>query len=240
MSADFGLVAHAAERHADELPPGRPGDRFADRGLAGSRRADQRQNRARPAIVGQAALGAELAHRQILGDALLDVVETGMVGVEHLTRVLRVEPLLGALRPRDGEQPIEIGANHRRFGVRVAHALESRQLTLGLLLHGLRHAGGGDLLPIFLGDRTLVLAEFFTNRVHLAPQEILALLFLRTRLHVVADALADAQFGEPLLLEAQRQRQPLDDVERFQQLELLVDVQIGRVAGGIRQRARLR
>ena len=54
MSADFGLVAHAAERHPDELPAGRPGDRLADRGLAGSRRADQRQDGARPAIVGQA------------------------------------------------------------------------------------------------------------------------------------------------------------------------------------------
>ena len=57
MAADFGLVAHAAERHPDELPPGGPRDRLADRGLAGSRRADQREDDARPAVVGHAALG---------------------------------------------------------------------------------------------------------------------------------------------------------------------------------------
>jgi hypothetical protein len=39
VAADLGLVAHAAERHADELAPGCSGDRFADRRLAGARRA---------------------------------------------------------------------------------------------------------------------------------------------------------------------------------------------------------
>ena len=237
MAADLGLVPHAAERHPDELPAGGPGDRLANRGLAGSRRADQRQNGARPAIVGETALGAQLADRQILGDALLDVVEAGVVGVEHLPRVLRVEALLGSLRPRHGEQPVEIGPDHRRFGVGVAHPLESRQLTLGLLLHRLGHPGRRNLLPIFLGNRRLVLAELLANRVHLPAQEILALLFLRARLHVVANALADAQLRQPLLLEAQRQRQPLDDVERFEEFQLLGDVQIRRVAGRIRQRA---
>ena len=239
MSADFGLVAHAAERHPDELPAGRPGDRLADRGLAGSRRADQRQDGARPAIVGQAALGAELADRQILGDALLDVVETGVVGVEHLARVLRVEALFRPLRPGNREEPVEVGPDHGRFGVRVAHPLESRQLALGLLLHRLGHRGGRNLRPIFLGNRALVLAELLADGVHLPPQEILALLFLRAGLHVVADALPDAQLGEPLLLKLQGQLQPFDDVERFEQLQLLADVQIRRVAGGIRQGARM-
>ena len=46
VAADLGLVAHAAERHADELAPGRAGDRLADRGLAGAGRADQGEDRA--------------------------------------------------------------------------------------------------------------------------------------------------------------------------------------------------
>ena len=61
--------------------------------------------------------------------------------------------------------------------------------------------------------------------------------FCAPDLDVVADALPDAQLGQPLLLELQRERQPLDDVERFEQLQLLADVQIGRVAGGIGQGA---
>ena len=200
---------------------------------------DQRQNGARPAIIGQAALGAELADRQIFGDPLLDVVETGVVGIEHLPRVLRIEALLRPLRPGNGEQPVEIGPDHGRFGVRVAHPLESRQLTLGLLLHRLGHCGGRNLRPIFLGNRALVLAELLANGVHLSPQKILALLLLRARLHVVANALPDAQLGEPLLLKLQGELQPLDDVERFEQLQLLGDVQIRRVAGGIGQGARM-
>ncbi len=49
VAADLGLVADAAERHADELAAGRAGDRLADRRLAGAGRADQRQDRARSA-----------------------------------------------------------------------------------------------------------------------------------------------------------------------------------------------
>ena len=41
MAADLRLVAHAAERHADELPARGARDRLADRGLAGARRADE-------------------------------------------------------------------------------------------------------------------------------------------------------------------------------------------------------
>ena len=48
---------------------------------------------------GDAAVLAQLAHGQVLDDALLDVLEAGVVGVEHLARVHRVEPLLGALAP---------------------------------------------------------------------------------------------------------------------------------------------
>ena len=50
MAADFRFVAHAAERHADELPPGGSRNRLANRGLARSRRADQREDDAGPAV----------------------------------------------------------------------------------------------------------------------------------------------------------------------------------------------
>jgi hypothetical protein len=44
VTADLGLVADAAERHADELASGRARDRLADRGLARSGRPDQRED----------------------------------------------------------------------------------------------------------------------------------------------------------------------------------------------------
>src|SRR5215472_6411978 len=44
MAANLRLVANSAERHADEFASRRPGDRFAERGLADARRTDQAQD----------------------------------------------------------------------------------------------------------------------------------------------------------------------------------------------------
>ena len=44
MAADFGFVAHAAERHADELAAGGLGDGHAERGLADTRRSDKAED----------------------------------------------------------------------------------------------------------------------------------------------------------------------------------------------------
>ncbi len=77
------------------------------------------------------------------------------------------------------------------------------------------------------------------DRLHLLAQEVLALLLLRTGLDVLADPLAQLKLGEALTLEAQRQLQTLDDVERLQQLDLLVEVDVGRVARGICEHAGL-
>ena len=59
VAADLGLVVQAAEADADELASQRPGDRLADRGLAGAGRADQGQDRA----VGAAVLARPRAPR---------------------------------------------------------------------------------------------------------------------------------------------------------------------------------
>ena len=93
--------------------------------------------------------------------------------------------------------------------------------------------------PVLLGHGGVVLAELLADRVHLLAQEVLALLLLRARLDVVADALAHLQLGQPVALQAQRQLEPLDDVERLQQLDLLLEVQVGRVARRVGQRARI-
>ena len=138
VAADLRLVVDAAERHAHELAVQRAGDRLADRRLAGPGRADQRQDRAGALVLLDAALLAQLAHGEVLDDALLDVLEPGVVGVEHLARVRRVEALLGALAPRHGEQPVEVRADHLRLAALVAHALEPGDLALGLLAHGVR------------------------------------------------------------------------------------------------------
>ena len=113
------------------------------------------------------------------------------------------------------------------------------QLALGLLPHRVGHARVRNLLTVFVRDGAVVLAKLLANGVHLTAQEILALLLLRAVFDVVVDALAHLQLGQPLALKLERQLEPLDDVERFEELQLLREVQVGRIAGGVGQRARV-
>ena len=84
MAANLGFVAHAAERDAHELPLHRARDRLAERRLADARRADEAEDR--PLHV-----AFELAHGEVLDDALLDLVEVVVIFVEHAARFDRIE-----------------------------------------------------------------------------------------------------------------------------------------------------
>ncbi len=82
VAADFGLVAHAAERHADELAADRRGDRSRERRLADARRADEAEDRALHVRV-------QFSDRQIVEDAVLGLLEPRVIGVEHVFRRAR-------------------------------------------------------------------------------------------------------------------------------------------------------
>jgi hypothetical protein len=86
----------AAEAHALELDSERARDALAERGLADAGRADEAQDRA-------AALRVELAHGQVLDDALLDLVEPVVIRVEDVARTLDVDVLGVEFRPRQRE-----------------------------------------------------------------------------------------------------------------------------------------
>ena len=239
VPADLRLVAHAAERHAHELASGGAGDRLADRGLAGAWRSDQGEDGPGLGVGLYPSVGAQLAHGQVLGDAVLDVLQAGVVGIEYLARGDRVQALLRALVPRHGDQPVQVGADHARLARLLAHALQARELLQGLLVHGLGHVGVLDLGAVLVDDRRVVLAELLADGLHLLAQEVVALLFLGALLHVLADAPAHLQLGQALALQLQRQLQAVGDVERAQQLDLLLVGDVGGVPGGVGQRAGL-
>src|SRR6185503_1208093 len=137
VAADLGLVVHAAERDALELASRGARDRLAERGLADSGRADEAQDRA-------LALGVELAHREVLEDAALDLVEAVVVLIQDFPGFLNVYFLrLGALPGQLGE-PLQVGAQHRAFGAALAHALQALELLHRVLVGVLGHAGGVD------------------------------------------------------------------------------------------------
>ena len=88
MAADLGLVAHSAERHADELASERPGDGLAERGLADPRRPDEREHGTRAATAHdlKATSLAAAADGEVLDHPVLHVLEALVVGVQHLAR----------------------------------------------------------------------------------------------------------------------------------------------------------
>ena len=182
---------------------------------------------------------AQLAHGQVLDDSLLDVLETGVVVVQDLARVDGVEPLFGALPPRHGEQPVQVGADHRGLAALVAHPLQPAELALGLLPNLVGQVCLGDLAAVVLRDRGVVLAQLLADRLQLAAQDVLALLALSALLDVLADPMTDLQLGQALTLKPQRELEPLDHVHRLEQLDPLLEGDLGRVSGGIGERADL-
>ena len=195
VTANLGFVAHAAEAHAHELAAGRVGDRLAKRRLAHAGRSDEAEDRALELV------GARL-HREVLDDALLDLVEAVVLGIEDLLRFVEVLLDLALDAPRDREQPVEIVAHDGRLGRHRAHLLELLQLGERLVLGFLRELGVLDLL-LELGDIVAFLgvAELLLNGLHLLIQIVLALRLLHLALDARADLALDLEHGDLALHE---------------------------------------
>ncbi len=144
MAADLGLVVHAAEADANERPRHRARDRLAQRGLADAGRPDEAQDR-------RLAAGRELAHRQVLDDAALDLLQAVMVLVEDLAGLGDVDRLLLGHAPGQLDQPVQIAAHHAGLGGGLRHPLVAAQLLLRLAVRLRRHLGLRDRLGQ-LGD----------------------------------------------------------------------------------------
>ena len=229
MAADFGLVAHAAERNADELAVERAGDRAAERCLADAGRADEAEDR--PLHL----LPAQLAHGQVLEDALLDLLEIVVVFVEDRPRPLEIVIVGRHHAPRQAGHPIEIRADDRRLGRVGMRALQPLDLFLDLFAGLRRDLFLFDLLAVvldFLGD-LFSFAELGLDRFQLLAQEVLALRLVHLPLCRRRDLLLHRQqvdlAGEKLVdpLQALDGIHRLEDLLRFFELE--VEVRCGQV-----------
>jgi hypothetical protein len=118
VAADLGFVADAAQGYPDELAAHGAGDGFAEGGLAHAGWTDQGQDRAGTASAHDAetAVGAAAADGQVLGDAFLDVVQAGVVGVEDGAGARDVVSVLGAFVPGHVEDGVEPGADPADLG----------------------------------------------------------------------------------------------------------------------------
>ena len=205
VAADLRLVAHAAERQAHELAAERARDRAAERGLAHARRTGQAQDRPLLSRI-------QLAHRQVLEHAPLDLVEPLVIGLEQRARRGHVDAIFGALRPRQLGQPLEVGARHARLGRALADSGQPPRLLARHRLDLRRHLGQLDLLrPHVVGRLVVGLAELRQDLLLARAQDLLALLRRLRRQRL---------FGAPPRVErAEHQLQALDHVQLVQHLQ---------------------
>ena len=224
MTADRGLVVHTTERHAHELAPERAGDALAERRLADAGRPEQAQDRTFLVLL-------QLAHGQILDDALLDLLEPVMVLIEDLTNLADFHVVVGRLVPRQIQDPVEVRAHHRVFGAAHLHRAQPLELLLRDLVGLARQLGFRDALleAVEITLVAVVLAELFLDGLELLTQHVLALVLAHLLLDLGVDALAHLQDLELARQQAQHLADALLDVDRLDQLRFLFDrrVEVG-------------
>jgi len=139
VAADFGLVAHAAQGDAGELPAEGIGDAAAQGGLADTGRADQAEDR-------PLELLAAFDDRQELEQAVLDFDQAEMLVVENPLGLGEVNFVFGFLFPGQGQNPINVVPRDRVFGGGGGHLLEAVQFLVGDVAG---FGGEGGLLDAF-------------------------------------------------------------------------------------------
>ena len=160
VAADVGLVARAAQGDADVLAAHRPGDRLRDRGLAHAGRAGEQQDAAagsgrlallllhraglrlpvdRGLLLGLGLLRfltrrlRELAHRQKLEDAVLDVLQAVVILVQDPRGLGHVQFLVAARVPRQLGDRLEIRPDDLRLHRLPSRARQPLPLAVDLL-----------------------------------------------------------------------------------------------------------
>src|SRR5581483_10275247 len=234
VTTDLGLVPNAAEREPDELPTHRARDRAAERRLPDAGRSDEAEDRA-PGILSQ------LAHGEILENPVLDLLEVEVVLVEHLARVADVEVVLGRGGPRQRDEPFEIRADDGvlgGFGRDHAQAIE-------LVLGGLQRFGGHlrvlDALAqlLHLGRLRVALAELLLDRLQLLAEVELLLVLVQLRLDLRLDLVAQLQELDLAVEDRRELLEPRADLERRQQILLLLERNVQVRRDQIRHLARI-
>ena len=168
--------------------------------------------------IGPFIVGIELAHREVFENAILRLLEPRVLVVHDALGLLEVDDLVGPLRPRQRDDPVEIGARHGVFRGRRRHLRQAIELAQRFLLHGLGQAGGFELgAQLFDLARLIVaFAELLLDRLELFAQEVVALVLADFRLHLALDLRAELEDFELLDQQAVQQVEPRADVERLQ------------------------
>ena len=209
--------------------------RLAQRRLADAGGPDEREDRAADRV-------RERAHRQVLEDALLDLLEAVVVLVEDDRGLADVEVVLGRDVPGQADEPVHVGADDADLGGcgrDPAHALDFLERAG---LHVVGHARALDLLAelVDLGLLRVVLAELALDGLQLLAEDVLALGLVELRLDLGLDAALQLEDLDLAGEEGRHELEPLDDVERLEQLLALLGRHVRAVRDHVGEQARLR
>src|SRR6185437_6809599 len=216
MAANFGFIAHAAERDAHEFASRGLADGHGEGSLAHTWRADEAENRAF-GILDQLANGEEFE------DAFLDFFQAVMVFVENFLGALDVADFAGALLPRHGEHPVEIIAGDSGFRRHWRHHFEPLHLLHGLFLNFLGHARGFDFLFQLLEFARFAAAQFLLNSFQFFVEVILFLGAFHLTLDARVDTAVDVELFGFRVENFTDAVQTFERIENFQELLLFLD-----------------
>ena len=234
MAADLRLVVDAAEAHADELAAHRLRDALAQARLADAGRADEQQDRAADRV-------REGAHREVLEDALLDLLEAVVVLVEDLGGLADVEAVVRGHVPRQRHEPVHVGpddADLGRGGRDPAHPVDLLDRPGADLL---RHAGLLDLVAqlVDLGLLRVVLAQLALDRLELLAEDVLPLGLVHLGLDLVLDLPLQLEDLDLAGEERRDELQALLDVDGLEELLALLGRHVGAVGHHVGEEAGL-
>ena len=231
VAADFGLVAHAAERDTDEGPTGGVGDRLTERRLADAGRSDEAKQRA-------LRVAGELQHGDVLEDALLDVLEAVVVAFELRGDLVEVDLGAGAPVPREIGDQLEVVADHVHLGAALAHALEPAQLTVDDLTRVLREVGCVESLLERLDVVVAAfVAELTLDRAHVLAKDGLALVLAQLLLDLAFDLGADLGLRLALADALHEEADARRGVRLAEELDLVVGGEIEERCDAVGERA---
>ena len=148
-----------------------------------------------------------------------------MVSVEDFFGLLHVQPLLGALVPRQLQYRVEVVADDAGLGrtrLLLGKALRLLEQLLFRLFGKMQRA---DLVGVASCVVVLVLAQLVADDMQLLAQIVVALALVHAFLHLVGDLVFQLQNIQLFCQQLHRQLQPPD---RMQLLEQLLFILIGK------------
>ena len=234
VTADLGLVTHAAQGKAHVFASRGPGHTLGQRGLAHAWRAHEAED-------GTAQAVGELLHGQIFQDAVLGLFQTEVVAFKDGTGLFDVDIDLFEVVPGQIQQPVHIIAHHGVFRGRGRHAAQLAQFGLAAFTGFLRHVAAFELLFQLVHFRLgiVLAAHLLVDGLELLAKVVLALVALHLYLDAVLDALFHRGQGHFALQKLVHALQALGDVGDLQHFLLLAVIHLEVGHHGVGQRPRI-